>query len=303
MAAVPDNGPSVKYSAYRGREFVEQIGLRSGSERGTGHSHLAVWSKPGPVVRDQTMRMVFLRAGGKQMALHLPRSIVFACVAIVAAALPLSAQPIAIVNPSFEDPVLPDAGFVFAVPGWTFSNTGTGTLNPTTASYPAQAPDGQNVAFINQGTGSPSPDTLAQVLGTTLQANTVYTLQVEVGHRLDLPPGPYDVQLLAGGVILGSDNSVVPAPGTFRTVTVRVATDASPPQLGLPLEVRLVSPAKESVQVNFDNVRLFAERRLPAPAATTLGLVGMIALMLIGGVFKLRSRGIVAITQIRRLTS
>ena len=53
-----------------------------------------------------------------------------------------------IVNPSFEDQVVADGGWSLAIPGWTQTGA-TGTFNPTPAQFPAGAPEGDNVAYLN----------------------------------------------------------------------------------------------------------------------------------------------------------
>jgi len=132
---------------------------------------------------------------------------------------------IPITNPGFEAFTLVDGQFTRPffgsgpvgtaivtpnpIPGWTLTpaHGDGGTFNPTTAQYSGQAPEGQNVAYSSFFlTGFPPP-TILQVLPAVLTSNTRYTLQVEVGNRLDTPFPGYVVQLLAGGVLLAQDNS------------------------------------------------------------------------------------------------
>jgi hypothetical protein len=179
-----------------------------------------------------------------------------------------SAVPIAVDNPSFEDPVLFDNGFVGFAPEWDVVNSGT--FNPLVPFSYDFIPDGDNVAYGGSG-GS-----LSQILDVSLQAGQLYTLEVEVGARGDGTPFPgYAVQLLAGGVVLAEESSLAPAPGTFETSVVTYLAPADDPMLGSLLEVRLVS---NGIQTNFDNVRLDA---IPEPG--TLALLGLGLGLLAGG--------------------
>ena len=160
------------------------------------------------------------------------------------------AQSIPIDNPSFEDDVLMDGDFISSVAGWmTTSGGGDGTLNPTSAAFPAEAPDGENVAYVN-ATGN----FVHQALTSNLAADRTYTLQVEVGRRVGNSFPGYRVQLLAGGALLAEDDSsLTPTEGNFLTSLVTYKSTGQEAQLGQPLEIRLLSAG---IQVSFDDVRL-----------------------------------------------
>lgn len=160
------------------------------------------------------------------------------------------AGSISIVNAGFEDPVLPDDGYtVGVIPGWDVFTTGAGVFNPTTAQFPAQAPEGSNTAYCDAGEFS-------QSLGAVLDSGVRYTLRVTVGARLDSSYLGGMIVLSAGGVTLRSLELPTPAPGTFTTVTLRFAAAPDHPLIGATLGVRLVSYAP---QVNFDQVSLDTE--------------------------------------------
>lgn len=163
------------------------------------------------------------------------------------------ADPIVINNPSFEADVLCEGCNSLTIIGWEdTSGGGDGAFNPTTTHYPGGAvPDGQNVSYAN-GPGN----FVRQTLTTVLVADTIYTLEVEVGNRLDDPFAGYSVQLRAGGMILASDSSQAPGDGQFVTSTVTYTSSPTDPQLGQPLEIWLLA---SGVQANFDNVRLDAD--------------------------------------------
>jgi hypothetical protein len=204
------------------------------------------------------------------------------------------ADPIAITNPGFEDFTLLPNQFtthIFIgvgneiltgdpVPGWTLTGLG-GTWYPLSDSYPAGAPEGHNVAWLDYE--SIESSVLAQVLSAVLTADTVYTLTVQVGQRRDYPLAGYDVQLLAGGTLLSDGMRTDIPPGEFRTVTVTYTATASDPLLGQALEIRLTSTANRQ-QVNFDDVRLDASPSgggsggLANPEPSALLLLGVGAL-------------------------
>lgn len=188
---------------------------------------------------------------------------------------------IAVTNAGFEDPTLADGTITnFTVNGWTLSSSGVaGTWNPPTSAYPSEAPEGQNVSFVN-GSGN----FIVQDLNVFVTADLIYTLQVDVGKRLDLPGTNwnYSVDLIIAGTtgtsgILAQDfGTLSPSPGQFLTSTVTYTAPSSGTPIGSELAIRLRNWSTE--QVNFDDVRLTA---IPLPAALYLfgsGLLGMIGI-------------------------
>src|SRR5690242_8837254 len=90
---------------------------------------------------------------GPMRTVRTPAATALLALAALAAPTLAPAQPIAIVNPSFELPALGDGGFVTGTAGWTFIGPGdAGTWNPTVGHYPAGVPDGVQIAFSNGGT-------------------------------------------------------------------------------------------------------------------------------------------------------
>lgn len=231
--------------------------------------------------------------------------------------------PILINNPGFEGNFAPPGCFaIFTPTNWTLydpnnvigGNSAVGVIDPTgTTNFPAGAPEGLNVAliFLGEDMGQ-GPVGLTQVLGATLQPHTTYTLTVEVGNiasgigpppcdvagffDLDGFPG-YQVQLLAGGVVVAQDNDslhgLIPE-GEFRLSTVTLTTGATHPQLGQPLEVRLINlnmietPADPGIEVDFDEVQLTAAPAASVPAASQWGLLAMSLFVFIAGTIALR---------------
>ena len=196
---------------------------------------------------------------------------------------PAKAASIAISNSGFEEPNLegvePIVGnevFTFdPPPGWqlydpsglipadtNLSTSYSGVWNPSSAFYTDEAPEGENIGaiFLNQTPGSGVVG-LSQTLLDTLQANTQYTLQVEVGN-----PGSsffagfpgYGIQLLAGDTIIAEDNNTLNiAEGSFSPSTIVYRTSINDSNLGQPLQIRLLNTLESNgLEVNFDEVRL-----------------------------------------------
>jgi len=205
-----------------------------------------------------------------------------------------NADVIDVVNAGFEDITGQNQSgeFTFGPPnGWDLYDPGgitgggagntyfVGTLAPTAPTFFTNgAPEGTRVgiAFNFDGSGGQGEYGLQQTLSTSLAANSQYSLQVEIGNiasgssqagtffNLDGFPG-YRVDVLAGGVVMAQDNNTLSgaiAEGDFQTSHVSFQTGAVHPQLGQPLQIRLVNlnqvdlafPNAE-LEVDFDDVR------------------------------------------------
>jgi HpiC1 cyclase len=234
------------------------------------------------------------------------------------------AAPPAIANAGFEDLYLgsnlppqyggdvPTGAFPTgpAPSGWSAWYAGgsalpgmyVGVLNPGTTAdhapnppcFPAGAPEGDNVVLVYMdGDAGSAEYGVEQTLGDTLDAETLYTLEVEVGNiascaglvapyqsLFDLRGFPgYRIQVRAGGVLLAENtNTLTLADGEFATATLAFATDAAPAQLGQALVVRLINRNQPGVagvdglEVDFDDVRLDATPlpESPMPHAVVL---------------------------------
>ena len=177
-----------------------------------------------------------------------------------------NAGSIFVENASFEALELADGASLRSAPeGWTLIEGAFGTFNPLAISFPG-VPDGENTAYSNGGT-------IAQVLAAVLEANTVYTLEVELGNRPETPFPGFAVQLWAGNSLLAEDVSSFEPPGQgFTTSVVTYVALPGDTVAGQSLEIRLVS---FGIQVNFDDVKLYGAP-LPAPGALALfGLAGL----------------------------
>jgi hypothetical protein len=227
-----------------------------------------------------------------------------------ALASPARPQNIAIVNPGFEADSITAGAFVVLQPqGWNRydpaniinqNNNAVGVIAPAGSTYySGGAPEGNNAALVFLSGPQNAEAGLQQTLSAALQANTTYTLSVDVGNiasgtslpgssggsgiffDLDGFPG-YRIDLLAGGTVIGSDNNslgaIIPE-GQFRRSSFSVSIPASHPQLGQNLLIRLVNlktpgtPDAPNIEVNFDNVTLTASN-VNAPEPSTLTLIG-----------------------------
>jgi hypothetical protein len=194
---------------------------------------------------------------------------------------------ISIQNPSFEMTsalTAPCAGpgtclYNFGpIPGWTISGS-TGSFEPSSSYLSLPLPDGNIVAFTNDGSIS---QTLA---GISLLPNSVYTLSVDVGRRFDVTSAGYSLFLTDGSNVFctsGAESNGSIAAGTFQDITLTCKTGASVP--GGLLGIELTGAGR---QVDFDNVRLNVVSAVATPEP------GVLALTLIGlcfGLFFMRSR-------------
>jgi hypothetical protein len=127
---------------------------------------------------------------------------------------------IAITNPLFiDDQVKCSSGQSCAsvnVSGWICGpETDIQVFSKT--QYPNAPAAGLYAAAIGNSYGSGS---IFQTLGAAVQANTTYTLKVEVGARADYSFTGYKAALLAGNVELVEGNSATPVGGTFVIDTI-----------------------------------------------------------------------------------
>jgi hypothetical protein len=221
-----------------------------------------------------------------------------------------------IANPGFEDisGQQPFNEFTFGPPnGWSLYDPDNitqggagptyylGTLTPfeedpvnapgVYVNFPGGAAEGQRVAiaFNFAGSGGQGEYGIEQELtGIPLEADTTYTLRVEIGNiasgtamsgeffDLDGFPG-YRVELRAGGELLESDDNelagLIPE-GEFMTSVVTFTPESGDTRIGSDLSIRLVSLNQidpidpgANLEVDFDDVRLEAT---PTPPPTSL---------------------------------
>ncbi len=185
---------------------------------------------------------------------------------------------IAILDPSFETPVLSPGGFTFTTgTGWTSDPmAGTPVIDYPGANQFVSVPDGAQVAILNDFNG---PGTLSQALSSVLAADTQYTLTYFVGNDMLLTYDGYTAELTAGGITLASHTSVVsPTPGHFLEDTITFTSGANPAQLGQALGITFSDIGLQSVA--FDDVQLTAAPASAAPEPATWSGAALVILLL-----------------------
>ena len=205
-----------------------------------------------------------------------------------------SANAVSIFNHSFELPDRPN-GFGgaptinMADHGWIEPGSG-GIIQPDNLSILAAQPDGSDqVMGLNASNYAMAilDDTYSPHTTTTLAANTVYTLTIDVGDRTDQVFGGGEIRLGYGGTGVAGDlgtnllsaTSVVnptPSDGGWVIWTSTFETGATPAGLGQALRIEFVSGGTQTV---IDNVRLDASA-VPEPTTTALLGLGGLALIL-----------------------
>ena len=146
------------------------------------------------------------------------------------------------------------------IPGWTVSGAEGGSWMFNSSYYSVAPPDGSIVAYSNGGTISQS------LAGVSLQPNSIYTLSVFVGDRLDSDFTRYSLSLTAGTTVLGtfSDwNYLIPM-GTFQQEFLTYTTGNSVAAGDLGVSLTSAGP-----QSDFDDVQLTLVPLDPAFQAET----------------------------------
>jgi hypothetical protein len=181
------------------------------------------------------------------------------------------AAPVAVVNAGFEDPPLADnVSTDDDLPGWAGSygvlaDHNFGAFDVPTSFFPAEAPEGENVAYIQDGA-------IFQELADSLAPGD-YTLTVQVGQSLVDPTSPFRVQLLAAGNLKAEATAPVAAAGTFATVTVTYTASENDGDKGYPLAIVLIDdgvPGLFEDEPYLDDVALDFEPAVPACAPAPL---------------------------------
>lgn len=157
--------------------------------------------------------------------------------------------------------------------------------------FPAGAADGSRVgiAFNFDNTRDTGEYGLQQTTSHSFAANTIYTLQVDIGNiasgqslasgffNLDGFPG-YRIALMADGVEIETDSTSagMVGEGAFATASLTYATGSAGGVIGQTIGIRLVNlndsnsgvdvPAVNDLEVDFDNVRLDAVLQSPLEA-------------------------------------
>ena len=195
-------------------------------------------------------------------------------------------EVIPITNAGFENPALPELQYPTTIPHWSqgqydgsaptvwiAGTSGAGVYDVSTSEYiSGTAPEGENMGYLTSATGFDTG--VNQVLSATLQADSTYNLSAVVGNPFVYNASltaDWRIELLAGGVLLGSATGPSPVDDTgFATATLTYNSGAEPAQLGQALEIRLLAVAfTPGKQLDFDDVQLTVA--LGNPVAATGG--------------------------------
>ncbi|MDA8142164.1 MAG: fibronectin type III domain-containing protein [Desulfobacteraceae bacterium] len=208
---------------------------------------------------DMRIRGAYKAPNHKSITLYGVKLLTILLAAVAMAITPGAAHcaPVDINNPSFETNVPEDGGWIQneivgewyegSIDGWNIIG-GAGNLRPTAATFPDGAPGGVNVAYVHGDGG------ISQLLSHTVEAGYAYTLSVFIGNRnTDYDINEYNVQLLAGGIILAEDRNLLsPSEGTFVLSTISFQARTGDSSIGQALEIRLSHTG--TGQVSFDQV-------------------------------------------------
>jgi hypothetical protein len=125
---------------------------------------------------------------------------------------------------------------------------------------------------------------LTQLTGAPLQLNATSTLAVPIGQRPEPSPplSSWLVDLEANSVILASDGSLNPLPGSLFPDTISLNSGPAPTQAGEFLRLRMANTSPSGGQVDLDAISPDAvPPDSPEPASVVLlaGGLGTVALM------------------------
>ena len=193
------------------------------------------------------------------------------------------ADSISIQNPSFEitNPLnqsCAGTGCAFnggPIPGWT----GGGSFQPSSVFFNLPLPDGNIVAYTNGGS-------ISQTLGVSLDPNSMYTLSVFVGDRLDHRNADFSIALLAGSTTLCSfsaSNASI-TPGSFADETCTFQSGST-----LPTGDLSIALSATGTQGDFDNVSLTEVSTVSTPEPSSLALLAT-GFLCVGLLFALLNR-------------
>ena len=169
----------------------------------------------------------------------------------------LSKESIFIANASFEEDNLPynHSYTVNSITGWNVNSSRAGAWNVHPNSYTAEAPDGNNVAYIDNG------GTISQILAENFAADHSYELKFAVGdEKYAGNSSGWEARLYAGNTLLGSVSNADFDPADDSFVTATLALDAETLQAysssyGEKLKIEFYDDGS-AANVHFDNVQL-----------------------------------------------
>lgn len=161
------------------------------------------------------------------------------------------AVTVPITNADFDAQLTSDGDIRFSVQGWVSEMGATGIYNPPATVFTGEAGDGthKNTLFLYQNAK------ISQTLSATLEANTDYVLEFDVGERLDYTIPNYTITVKADDeILLQSINPVFPSQaGTFSTATLEFGSEDVP---GVGSNIIIEIETYGDGQAHFDNFSL-----------------------------------------------
>jgi hypothetical protein len=193
------------------------------------------------------------------------------------------ASTVSITNAGFENPALGLNAFTNDImPGWTGTAGGAdqyGVEHVAPPFFPAGAPEGVNVAYLQAGS-------VYQDLAAVLTVNTEYNLSLQVGGATTNGGAGLTLELLAGTNSLAQANLANPPIGSFAQLSLNFDSLPGNPLLGQTLRVQIdfgpgTTPGALNQEVDFDNVILTTSTlasSAPLPGSAVMGTILLAAL-------------------------
>ena len=194
------------------------------------------------------------------------------------------ALPVPVINNSFEDGIrLTDNngmgvwGYDFNS-GWDIVTGRAGTWMPSDDMFSYDIPDGDSVAWLNEGSS------ISQDLNHTVNGGNTLTLDVAVGLRSNFAySSAFSVEIWAEGSRLASTGAGVGSisSGEFINLSFSYVIENNDPYLGRQLSIVFNNLGGGDRQLAFDNVHFdngLTTTPVPEPATVLLlgaGLVGL----------------------------
>ncbi len=186
------------------------------------------------------------------------------CALISANAL---AATVPITNADIDAQATVDGDIRFAVQGWVSQAGATGLYNPPGDVFTGEAGDGahKNTLFLFQEAK------ISQTLNTTLEANTDYVLEFDVGERLDYSIPNYTVTVKADDeILLQAINPLFPSTkGTFSRAQLSFGSEAI---AGVGSNIVIEIESEGDGQAHFDN---FSLTSTPGSSSGAGGIAGL----------------------------
>jgi hypothetical protein len=222
------------------------------------------WFNQGGAISGQTNSSYSFNASSGTNSFYVSVSNAFGVVTSSTAVVISATNIITVANFSFEADVTANGQDThLPVTGWTAFNVGAndwiGTGHPNSAQYtvnnPLAAPaDGSQYCWVNIFNPTPLGG-IYQDVGP-LETNTVYTLTVAIGSRVDRINSPGIISLIKGtnnsGNVVATGGGLPATQDTWQDYTISFTNGTSTGDL----TIELAANGAGTIQADFDNVRL-----------------------------------------------